>query len=267
VERGGEQRGGEQLAADGEQVVDGAAEPGGRGALDLEVHEIQALDHGLLRPLGEVVAGGLLDMGGEHLEAGVGVDASGADGADDLVPLEGEAGGVGEQMAHGRTLGAGRLVEIDESALDRDEHGEGGDRLGDAREVEDLPGVPLDVEIAPRVGHAQAVGEVEVDGDPGHGRGLHAPHYGTRSRHRPGAGCRPRPVLRPRVGCHPRRRPASARTALAQAPTAVHDLAGPPTRRSDRNRVSPDSSPCLHRYRTSTHDTPARPFFLLFTLP
>ena len=44
---------------------------------------------------------------------------------------------MGEQMAHRRTRGSGRLVEIDDALLGRDQHGGGGQELRDGRPAED----------------------------------------------------------------------------------------------------------------------------------
>ena len=68
----------------------------------------------------------------EHLEAGVRVDPAGArrrHRADRVVGPE--PGGVGEQVADRRAGGPGRLVEVDRALLERHQHGERRDELGD----------------------------------------------------------------------------------------------------------------------------------------
>src|SRR5699024_9428370 len=110
-QRLGDQGGGEQLAADGKQVPDRAAVAGGRRPHQLDVDEAQPGHDRLLHPVGDVLPGGVLDVRGEHLETGVGVDAPGADGPDRLVAVEGVAGGVGERwrtVAHSGPAGSSR---------------------------------------------------------------------------------------------------------------------------------------------------------------
>jgi len=49
---------------------------------------------------------------------------------------------MGEQVPHGRARRAGRLVEVEDALLRRDEHGEGRHGLGDGREANDTGRVP-----------------------------------------------------------------------------------------------------------------------------
>src|SRR6266540_2322308 len=79
------------------------------------------------------------DEAGEHLEAGVRVDAPLSGPRDRLVALEREPGGMGEQVPDGRARRAGRLVEVDRGFLGGDEDGERGRELGHGRPAEDAP--------------------------------------------------------------------------------------------------------------------------------
>ena len=56
------------------------------------------------------------------------------------VLVEGQPGGVGEEVADRRTVGPGGLVQLDGALLDRDQRRVGGERLGDGGEREPLPG-------------------------------------------------------------------------------------------------------------------------------
>ena len=57
--------------------------------------------------------------------------------------LEGQAGGVGKQVAQGRAGRAGRLVEVDDALLGSDQRRERRDRLGDRGPAEDVLARPL----------------------------------------------------------------------------------------------------------------------------
>ena len=68
-------------------------------------------------------------MRGEHLEAGIGVDPPRAGRSDRRLSLERQAGGMGEQVANGRSGRPRRLVERDDPLLGRDEHRDRGREL------------------------------------------------------------------------------------------------------------------------------------------
>ena len=75
------------------------------------------------------------DVLAEHAEALVRVDPPAPGRRDRRLALEGQAGGVREQVPDRRTGRPRRLVEVDDALLGRDERGEGGDRLRDRREA------------------------------------------------------------------------------------------------------------------------------------
>ena len=125
------------------------------------------LREGHLRPLGE--------LGREHAEAFVRVDPAPLGRRDRLRALEGQAGGVGQQVADGRSRRAGRLVQIDDSFLGGHEHRQRGDRLRDGGKADRAPRVAMGL-------HAPA-----AEDDPGGrerdrplvdlAKGLHARRY------------------------------------------------------------------------------------------
>ena len=170
------------------------------------------------------MAGGLLEMGGEHLEPGVGVDAPGTHSADDVLAVEGVAGGVGEQVTHRGALGAGRVLEIDEAPVHGDQGAERREGLGEAGELPDPLGVALGVHRALRVGHPERVLEVGIDRDRGVGRdlglglGLHAVKYGISP-----IGARSDPGIRLSGSSGTSRRPAEIQPTH-QSPHNLHIL-------------------------------------------
>ena len=60
----------------------------------------------------------------EHVEARVRVDPPPAGRRDRLASLERQPRGVGQQVPHRRARRSGRLVELDQAAIDRDQHGQ-----------------------------------------------------------------------------------------------------------------------------------------------
>jgi hypothetical protein len=90
--------------------------------------------------LGQVVGerdlGCLLDNLGQHLEAGVGVQAPGARRGHGAVLVEAQPGDVRDEVADRRAGWAGRLVPLDGALLDGDQGGVGGEHLGHRGQVE-----------------------------------------------------------------------------------------------------------------------------------
>jgi hypothetical protein len=84
--------------------------------------------------VGERHLGARRKVAADDAEALVGVDAPAPGQCDRLGALEREAGGVGEQVPHRRSRWAGRLVQIDDALLGRDQDGERGDRLRNGRQ-------------------------------------------------------------------------------------------------------------------------------------
>src|SRR6266508_3321036 len=129
---------GEQLPAQPDQVVERPPQAGCSGLPQLGA-DPERLEHRAGEVVGERHLSAAGDVVGEHLEAGVRVDAPLSGPRDRLVALEREPGGMGEQVPDGRARRAGRLVEVDRGFLGGDEDGERGRELGHGRPAEDAP--------------------------------------------------------------------------------------------------------------------------------
>ena len=93
--------------------------PCGRSA-QLGCHP-ERVEDGLGEILLERHLGARRDLGGEQLEPLVGVDPPLPGSRDRRTGLERQPARVREQMANGRAIGAGRVVEVDDALLDCDE--------------------------------------------------------------------------------------------------------------------------------------------------
>ncbi len=112
-----------KLASEQQHVVERAVDARGGRAAKLGLHP-EGIEQRGVQVLGERHLGSAGDVLGESLEACVGVDPPLSRPRDRRIALEGETGRVREQMPDCRAFGAGRLVEVEDSLLRRDQHGE-----------------------------------------------------------------------------------------------------------------------------------------------
>ncbi len=122
----GDDRRRHQLAGQAHEVVERARQAGGRRALEIRAGHAEGVQDGLGQVGAERHARPLGDQPPEQLEAGVGVDAPAAGRGQHRLAVVRQAGGVGQQVAHGRARRAGGLVERHGLLLHRDQHGQGG---------------------------------------------------------------------------------------------------------------------------------------------
>ena len=98
--------------------------------------EPERLADGRAHVVGERHLGPRGDVLAEDAEALVGVDAAAPGRRDRHGAVERQPRGVGEQVPHRRAGRPGRLVEVDDALLGRDERRERADRLRDRREAD-----------------------------------------------------------------------------------------------------------------------------------
>ena len=115
--------------------------------------------HRLAHPLSDPHSTRLSHDLAEDIEALVGVDAALAGSGDRTPPLEGQARGMGEQVANRGPLRTRRIIEGDQASFDRDQHRPRDNRLGDRRERERAINIAVRVDdVAP---DAKDEGDIE----------------------------------------------------------------------------------------------------------